>query len=114
MSAAYQDLFDPMPEADVTARKHGGNPESRAAFAKIEPTLSDQRERVYDAILKSRGEGLTCKELARTMGVGMNAISGRFTELKQTIRIMQRHDQEEPVRRNGCAVFLARGRLGRP
>ena len=42
----------------------------------------EQRARVLAEIGRAGRAGLTCKELAERWGVGMNAISGRFTELR--------------------------------
>ena len=65
---------------DITRRKHGGNPESAAAF---NPTQAMRdRDRVY-AFINARGEtGATLDETAEAFNVGLNRISGRFTDLR--------------------------------
>lgn len=68
---------------DITANRHGGNAESRKAFERIAETLSDARAEVLCVIGRAGSQGMTCKEAAAELGVGMNAISGRFTELKK-------------------------------
>lgn len=75
------------PQEDITENRHGGNEQSAAAFEKIVKSLPSMRRIVFDAIAHAGKEGLTCKELARAWGCGMNEISGRFTELKRDKRI---------------------------
>jgi predicted transcriptional regulator len=58
------------------------------------------RELVLFYIDSAGNHGLTCKELASTLGVGMNAISGRWTELKSAGLI------EQTGRRDGCGVYV--------
>jgi predicted Rossmann fold nucleotide-binding protein DprA/Smf involved in DNA uptake len=72
---------------DITANKHGGNPESEAAHKKRKPTAKAQRERVYRAILAAGLDGMTVHELAEKWNVAPNQISGRFSELKADGRI---------------------------
>lgn len=66
--------------ADSSRRKHGGNPESAAAFS---PTQAGRdRDRVH-AFIVSRGDtGATLDETAEAFGVGLHRISGRFTDLR--------------------------------
>lgn len=82
---------------DVCATRHGGNPESIAANKRNAATKGDQRAAVLCAC--QRVNGVTCRELAEEWGVGMNQISGRFSELKQTGEIWKIGV------RNGCGVF---------
>ena len=65
---------------DTSRRKHGGNTESRAAFS---PTAAMRdRDRVY-VFIAARGEtGATLDETAEAFGVGVNCLSGRFTDLR--------------------------------
>ena len=69
-------------QQDITRNRHGGNPESEAAFEKIHRSLPRQRAEVLEAI-GSHQQGITCKEMADSWNVGMNVISGRFSELKR-------------------------------
>lgn len=71
-----------MSDTDVCRSRHGGNPESEFAFLDLCNTLPRQRAEVLSAIRGVAG-GITCKELAAEWEVGMNEISGRFTELKR-------------------------------
>jgi len=83
---------------DITKNKHGGNAESNLAFAKVQEKLTLRQEQVL-ATIKFRGE-VTCKDIAERHQCGMNAISGRITELKAMGKIKQ------IGRRDGCAVWV--------
>lgn len=87
---------------DVTAGKHGGNPESKAANLKIEPHKRSLRERVYAHIVLAGTLGLTCKEISLKEGRPMHAISGRLSELKTMGEI-----QESTRTRDGGRVLVA-------
>jgi predicted transcriptional regulator len=89
-----------LPLWDVCANRHKGNAESKAANAKASESKVKQRELVRVWITATRERGLTCKELAHELGVGMNAISGRFSELKAAGLI------EQTGRRDGCGVYV--------
>ena len=88
------DLFD------ICARRHKGNPESRAANKRVRK--AEQRRKVLFAILESGTVGITCRELAEEWNVGMNTISGRFSELKAD------GDVVKVGTRDGCAVLVAK------
>lgn len=81
---------------DVCARKHKGNAESAAANRRV--NKQRDREKVF-AACSLRG-GTTCRELATLLGVGMNQISGRFSELKRDNRI------KRIGTRDGCGVYV--------
>jgi hypothetical protein len=86
-------------KTDITKNKHGGNAQSNAAFEGIKEKLSWKQSQVLHAI-SYRSIGWTCRELAASFKVGMNAISGRITELKAMGKIKQ------IGRRDGCAVYV--------
>lgn len=76
------DLFDK--EDDICQDRHQGNEQSTQAFqTKVKPALRQRQIEVLQAINNAGNKGLTCKELSRTWQIGMNAISGRFSELKR-------------------------------
>ena len=77
---SHQDLFD------VCANRSRGNPESRAAFESIRDRLTEQQERVINAIRQS-DDGLTAEEIATKLGTTVNCVSGRCSELKMQGRI---------------------------
>lgn len=85
---------------DICKSRHKGNTESEAAFDKAKDTIPHQRQKVFEAIRLRSKKGLTCKELADLWAVGMNAISGRFSELKRDGLI------EKVGVRNGCGVYV--------
>lgn len=76
---------------DITRNRHGGNAQSELAFEQVTKSgkIFTDRRRVYDAIKASGSSGITCRELAHEMGVGMNHLSGRFSELKRANKIKQ-------------------------
>ena len=81
-SIVMDDLFGDW--QDICRNRHQGSPESAHAFeTKVKPFLSESRAKVLAAINSSGGIGVTCKELAEAWGVGMNTVSGRFSELKK-------------------------------
>jgi predicted HTH transcriptional regulator len=92
-------------KTDITKNKHGGNAQSNAAFEKIEESLNLRQLQVLATIKLAPGwkpetNGATCKEIAERHNRGMNAISGRITELKRMGKIKQ------IGRRDGCAVYV--------
>jgi len=86
-------------KTDPTKNKHGGNAQSNAAFEHGKTRFARMRLYVLCEITKSDG-GATCKDIANAMERGMNAISGRITELKRMGKIKQ------IGRRDGCAVYV--------
>ena len=77
------DLRTPPDPQDITGGKHGGSEESNAAFALIKDQLRKNQQKVYDQILDTGKNGLTCRQLAERWQVPMHKISGRFSELKK-------------------------------
>ena len=92
---------------DICSRKHGGNTESAAAFS---PTQAMRdRDRVY-AFIKARGEtGATLDETAEAFNVGLNRISGRFTDLRteEPPRILRTGDRRPTRTGKLAAVYVA-------
>lgn len=87
---------------DITSNRHGGNEQSQLAFERVRDELPQMRARVLRAIrIEPDGVGWTCRELANCWEIGMNAISGRFTELKRDGLIKKQGT------RDGCAVWVA-------
>ena len=98
-------LFERM---DVCANRHGGSPESRAAFREHYGAFSKQRGVILAMVRRAGANGLTCKEAAAELDVGMNQISGRFSELKFNHDIFVVRDvANKVVRRDGCAAYRA-------
>lgn len=88
---------------DICESKHGGNVQSQAAFRRAKPKLSRSREAVLACIRDSGREGMTCKEIAARLGKGMNAVSGRCTEILADGLIV-----DSCRRRDGGRVLVAR------
>lgn len=87
---------------DISARKHQGNPESKAANLKIKPHKFSFRQRVYSRIVLAGTYGATCKEISLLEGRPMHAVSGRLSELKAMGEI-----QESQRTREGGHVLVA-------
>ena len=119
MTATQPDLFtdrDPTGQAaraagrDITAGRHGGNPQSREAFERIEEKLPSRRLEVLRLVQDAGARGLTCKEFCqiKTRRTGeihaAHQWSGRFTELVESGHIYRR----EGDKRDGYAVNYAR------
>jgi DNA-binding transcriptional regulator YhcF (GntR family) len=89
-----------MSVGDITANRHGGNPESEAAYRRIVGSLRPRARQVLAEIEGAGEEGLTTRELAAKWRVGMNVVSGRFSELKK----------QEMIRKTGvrddCGVYV--------
>ena len=99
-----------LPLFDICQNRHGGNAESAAAFARVARSHSAKCEAVYSAICEAGPDGLTCKELAARWGVGMNEISGRWTDLKAAERIERVLGRDgKPVSRNGSGAYKRKG-----
>lgn len=71
-----------MKTIDPSARKHGGNQNSKEAFESICSTLPESREKILRQIRIARSKGRTVDELSAIFDRPPNAISGRVTELR--------------------------------
>lgn len=89
------------PVLDITRRKHGGNPESTAAHAKVEPHLPTIRDRV-EAHYLAHAAGLTMGEVWPALG-SYTTICPRISELKKDGVLV-----DTGSRRNGAAVLMHR------
>lgn len=93
-------LFD----RDVCESRHQGSAESIAAWERAKPALPAARARVLEIIAQAGALGATAKEVAAELGVGLNEISGRATELKAAGLV-----RKNGLRREGSAVLVANG-----
>jgi hypothetical protein len=90
----------PLPLWDITARKHGGNEQSREAHQKVARLAFSDRQKVLREIHSAGRNGATVKDVAAAMCVGLNQISGRFSELKAAGLI------SKIGVRDGCGVYV--------
>jgi hypothetical protein len=75
------------PLFDITANRHRGNPESTETFkTAVKHRVTEQQQRVLKC-LRDRPEGLIAEEIAGILGVTVNMISGRCSELKRDGKI---------------------------
>lgn len=81
---------------DITSNRHRGNIQSELAFEQATKSgkIDTDRRKVLEAVIEAGPIGLTCKELANQWGVGMNHLSGRFSELKKANKIKQQGRRE--------------------
>lgn len=89
-------------DKDICGNKHGGNPESVAAFKTISPGIAKAQAEVLAAIEATGDMGLSIKEVASLLNKPFNAVSGRGTELKLAGKI-----KPSAERRNGSRVMIA-------
>ena len=85
---------------DITAGKHGGNPESRTANLKACPNKQHWHGEIIRYLAFVRRDA-TCAELSQHFGVAMHRISGRCSELKALGLIVPTEE-----RRNGGRVLI--------
>lgn len=92
---------------DHCARRHGGNPESDAAFGAGDK--GHDRERVYEFIA-ARGEyGATLDEVSAAFERPPNALSGRITDLHEAAKIYRKPGETRPTRTGAnAAVWVVR------
>ena len=91
---------------DITANRHRGNPESVAAQKSRNRSAAQQRARVLEEIRRAKTLGLSSDELATKWGVGVNVVSGRFSELKAGNRIVKIGTRPTRLGRQ-AAVYVA-------
>lgn len=68
---------------DICANKHQGNEMSVLANSKAAVAKQGRRKLVLDFIEASSAYGVTSIEIANGLGLPLNAISGRISELKR-------------------------------
>lgn len=103
MKNPQRSLWDQPPTAtaprDITARKHGGDNESTAAFQSRD--RSSDRLAVIEFIKLRGADGATADEFAEHHGRQLNQVSGRFSELKLE-GVIEPNGQKRPTRA-GCS-----------
>ena len=83
---------------DICANRHRGNPESERAYI---DSLVGARKHAAFILERCAAGGATCREVAAALGVGMNVISGRFTELNAKGLIVKTGVRDR------CAIYQA-------
>lgn len=63
---------------DVCASRHGGNPESAEAHESVKPS----KTQLHRLILATLGNGMTCEEIDRQLGLKHQTASARISELR--------------------------------
>jgi hypothetical protein len=91
---------------DVSARKHGGNPNSVAANLKAQQFKTTNRQRILEQIAACGFAGATIKELKIAKGdrfLYPNELSPRLTELV-ALRLIYPSGRQ----RENCSVYVSR------
>ena len=94
-------LFGSSRTADPCERKHGGNENSVDAHAKASESKEQRYQEIVGHLAVAGEAGMTAKELAHALGVQLNTVSGRFTELLATGRIVRLS-----IKREGSGVLV--------
>lgn len=95
---------------DPTADRHGGNPESQAAGASIEPEWIRRRVRRY---VETRGYiGATCDEIEHALDLRHQTASARITELKRRGDLIDTGRRRPTTSGRAAAVYVTRGNSG--
>jgi len=79
MKSYYGTLFDY--KEDICANRHRGSVQSVEAFESFKDTLPGKRLAALNYIERQGERGATAQEYADSLGVGINVVSGRFSEL---------------------------------
>ncbi len=91
------------PLFDICRNRHKGNPESTQTFeTAIKHRATEQQQRVLKC-LRDRPEGLIAEEIAGILGVTVNMISGRCSELKRIGKIYKSGTRKT---RSGCSAAI--------
>jgi hypothetical protein len=88
---------------DISARKHKGNPNSKAANLVVRPHKSSMRERIRIFVAACDFRGATVKEIAEAFGKQLHQISGRISEGKLAGELF-----DSGRDRDGCSVLVSR------
>lgn len=84
---------------DVCKNRHRGNAQSEAANDVVQPYKLNMRERIFFYVFKSRQYGVTCEDIVRDLGMKLQSVSARVSELKATNRVV------EDGTRNGYSIL---------
>lgn len=94
-------FFNQWEQAERADYSRGRNePTSKAAFEQTKPSIRAYHQRII-TLLGERADGLTLKEYAALVGLQLNAVSGRFSELKSRGLIYK-----SEATRDGCGVWF--------
>ena len=88
--------------SDICVNKHGHNPQSEAANARIDPYKRTMKDRIYEFIC-DQDRGATAEDVVSGLGFKLQSVSARCAEMKAENRIM-----EDGVR-NGYAILRPAG-----
>jgi hypothetical protein len=92
---------------DITARKHKGNPESRAANERLHPRKSELRDRFYNWFVERGPRGAVAEEAEIALGFARGTGQPRVTELKALGKLVKTGERRDTSTGNKAAVLVA-------
>jgi AraC-like DNA-binding protein len=93
---------------DITANRHGGNAESRAANARAHGSKQVVRDQIMAFAMRQSWQGITADEVAEAFNCSPNHVAPRISELRASGLLLP-SDQRRKTRA-GCTarVLIAR------
>lgn len=91
---------------DPCRRRHRGASTSVQAWQRCKDGLTMMQKEVFE-IIQRMPEGATCDQVAQMLGVGVNSVSGRFTELKRNWLIRDTGQRRITRSGNWAKVYAA-------
>lgn len=80
-------------EQDITARKHGGDPNSAEAHKSIKKDKSQTHQAILNYLARRPITGATCEEIELALTLSHQTCSARISELRANQRIISVGDR---------------------
>lgn len=97
---------DGVSTTDITANRHGGNEESKAAHKRSLTHAARDRARILELLEKKGALGATCEELSQELDLGYTTASGRCSELKKDSLVVPNGAKRKTTRGCDAAVLV--------
>jgi hypothetical protein len=94
------------PHQDITEKKHGGNPFSRAANPERERKQRDMQA-LYDYFVRQGTKGCICEVAYLALGLLAQTGSGRCSDLKRTGKIVGTGRRGRTQTGHGAEILVA-------
>lgn len=89
---------------DITARKHGGNEQS--VEARQRTNAAEGRRRILAYVQAKGAEGATSHEIVAALGIPLQTVSARCSELKAALKVTVRGSRKT-ITGSSAAVLVA-------
>src|SRR5688572_16872887 len=89
--------------SDICRRKHGKNPESEAANARVHSQKAVDRQRIIAYADFMGPYGITFKEVCKDLDLKPQTASARLAELRADVELVPK---KNAAKRDGCGVFI--------